>query len=83
MVKIGRKTKADVTFGNETYNDVRFTLLDKIIAEVQIGLKLLKKHKSVTPEFGGNMKPLNCKSSFHKKLLVAIVIPHNSFSLRR
>ena len=69
--KIEGKTKADVIFDQETYHDISFTLLDNLVAEVIIGLKLLKRHKSVTLQFIGTLKPLIFKSSYNKKLSVA------------
>ena len=56
--KIKGKVVADVIIGEKINHNVQFTLLDGLVAEIIVGLDLLKKHKSVTLEFNGASKPL-------------------------
>ena len=56
--KIRGKVVADVKIGEKVNHNVQFTLLDSLVAEIIVGLDLLKKHKSVTLEFNGALKPL-------------------------
>ena len=56
--RIRGKVVADVKIGEKVNRNVQFTLLDSLVAEIIVGLDLLKKHKSVTLEFNGGLKPL-------------------------
>ena len=57
------KTRADLILGNEQFlcKNVEFTLLDNLVKEVIIGLKVLNQHRSVTQELEGKQKPLKIK----------------------
>ena len=57
------KTRADLILGNEQFlcRNVEFTLLDNLVKEVIIGLKVLNQHRSITLELEGKQKPLNFK----------------------
>ena len=55
--KIKGKVVACVKIGEKVNHNVQFTLLDDLVAEIIVGLDLLKKHKSVTLEFNGTSKP--------------------------
>ena len=54
------KIRADLILGNEQflYKYVEFTLLDNLVKEVIIGLKVLNQHRSITLELEGKEKPL-------------------------
>ena len=41
--------------------NVEFTLLDNLVKEVIVGLKVLKKHRAITLKLDGREKPLNFK----------------------
>ena len=56
--RIRGKVAEDVKIGEKVNHNVQFTLLDSLVAEIIVGLVLLKKHKSVTLEFNGTLKPL-------------------------
>ena len=58
QTRIRGKVVADVKIGEKFIHNVQFTLLDSLVAEIIVGLDLLKKHKSVTLEFNGALKPL-------------------------
>ena len=57
------KTRADLILGNEQFlcRNVEFTLLDNLVKDVIIGLKVLNQHRSITLELEGKQKPLNFK----------------------
>ena len=50
------KTRADLVLGNEKFlcKNVEFTLLNNLVKEVIMGLKILKQHQSNTFDFKGN-----------------------------
>ena len=55
------KAGADLVLGNEKFQckNVEFTLLNDLVKEVIIGLKVLKQHQSITLDFEGKNRPLN------------------------
>ena len=66
------KALADLVLGNEEFlcKNVEFTLLNKLVKEVIIGLKVLKQHQSITLNFEGKHRPLNFKGENESNLLV-------------
>ena len=70
--KIMGKARADLVLGNEKFlcKNVEFTLLNNLVKDVIIGLKVLKKHKSITLDFDGNNRPLNFKHESESNLSV-------------
>ena len=61
--EIRGKVRADLILGDEKYlcKNVEFTLLDNLVKEVIVGLKVLKKHRAITLKLDGKEKPLNFK----------------------
>ena len=57
------KTRADLILGDEKFlcRNVEFTLLDNLVKEVIVGLKVLKQHRAITLKLDGKEKPLNFK----------------------
>ena len=57
------KTRADLILGNEQFlcKKVEFTLLNNLVKEIIIVLKVLNQHRSITLELEGKQKPLNFK----------------------
>ena len=51
--KIMGKARADLVLGNEKFlcKNVEFTLLNNLVKDVIIGLKVLKQHRSITLDF--------------------------------
>ena len=70
--KVLGKARADLVLGNEKFlsKNVEFTLLNNLVKDVIIGLKVLKKHKSITLDFDGNSRPLNFKHESESNLSV-------------
>ena len=63
--EIRGKVHADMILGDEKYlcKNVEFTLLDNLVKEVIVGLKVLKKHRAITLKLDGKERPLNFKPS--------------------
>ena len=61
--KVMGKARADLILGNEKFlcRNVEFTLLNNLVKDVIIGLKVLKQHQSITLDFEGKNRPLNSK----------------------
>ena len=57
------KARADLILGDEKFlcRNVEFTLLDNLVKEVIIGLKVLKQYRAITLKLEGKEKPLNFK----------------------
>ena len=57
------KTHADFILGNEQFlcKNVEFTLLDILVKELMIRLKVLNQHQSITLQLEGKEKTLNFK----------------------
>ena len=70
--KIMGKARADLVLGNEKFlcKNVEFRLLNNLLKDVIIGLKVLKKHKSITLDFDGKNRPLNFKHESESNLSV-------------
>ena len=53
--KITGKSRADLVLGNEKFlcKNVEFTLLNNLVKDVIIGLKVLKQHRPITMDFDG------------------------------
>ena len=68
--KTGGKVQAQVTFGDlkYSYHNVQFILLDNLVRDVIIVLKMLRQHKSITLELGGFRDYLVFKLSHSKNL---------------
>ena len=66
------KARADLVLGNEKFlcKNVEFTLLNNLVKDVIIGLKVLKQHKSITLDFEGKNRPLNFKHENESNLSV-------------
>ena len=49
------KARDDLILGNEKFlcRNVEFTLLNNLVKDVIIGLKVLKQHQSITLDFEG------------------------------
>ena len=49
------KARADLILGDEKYlcRNVEFTLLDNLVKEVIVGLKVLKQHRAITLKLDG------------------------------
>ena len=50
--------------------NVEFTLLNNLVKEVIIGLKVLKQHQSITLNFEGKHRPLNFKHESESHLSI-------------
>ena len=66
------KARADLVLGNEKFlcKNVELTLLNNLVKEVIIGLKVLKQHQSITLDFEGKNRPLNFKHENESNLSV-------------
>jgi len=64
--------RADLVLGNEKFlcKNVEFTLLNNLVKEVIIDLKVLKQHQSITLDFEGKNRPLNFKHEIESNLSV-------------
>ena len=61
--KVMGRARADLMLGNKKVlcKNVEFTLLNNLVKDVIIGLKVLKQHQSITLDFEGKNRPLNFK----------------------
>ena len=65
------KARAALVLGNKFLcKNVEFTLLNNLVKDVIIGLKVLKQHKSITLGFEGKNRPLNFKHDNERNLSV-------------
>ena len=67
-----RKTRSNLVVGNEKFlcKNVEFTLLNNLVKEVIIRLKVLKQHQSITLDFERKHRPLNFKHENESNLSV-------------
>ena len=48
-----------MTLQTETYNDIKFIILDDLCADIILGQSFMEKHSAIMLPFGGDLPPLN------------------------
>ena len=48
-----------MTLQTETYNDIKFIILDDLCADIILGQSFMEKHSANMLPFGGDLPPLN------------------------
>ena len=64
-----------MTIQTQTYNDIKFSILDNLFPDIILGQNFMEKHSAIMLSFGGDLSPLNICS-----LAVSNVTPPTLFS---